>query len=239
VAIDAASDCLDYSGNLVTTDQRGVPRPQGPACDIGAYEFIKGTDTPPVAQCQDKTVSANAFCQASASVDNGSHDPDGDAVTVSQSPPGPYSLGVTGGPLTARDPGGQMSMCTATVTVVDNTPPTVTCVQSVNPSGRNIPPAGANPKSGQNPDGYYLVAASDNCTRPGSIKLTLGSFTLANGETIKLTQSPGKSGVTFVNTEGQLAIKHFIVGPGDAVLTATDGSGNMATVTCLLPPPPK
>ena len=27
------------SGGTVTTDQRGVSRPQGPACDIGAYEF--------------------------------------------------------------------------------------------------------------------------------------------------------------------------------------------------------
>ncbi|MGW5640850.1 choice-of-anchor Q domain-containing protein [Streptomyces sp. NPDC003832] len=30
-ALDAASDCPP-------TDQRGIPRPQGPACDIGAYE---------------------------------------------------------------------------------------------------------------------------------------------------------------------------------------------------------
>jgi hypothetical protein len=46
VAIDAASDCLDSSGVPVTTDQRGVSRPQGPACDIGAYE-ISGPVVPP------------------------------------------------------------------------------------------------------------------------------------------------------------------------------------------------
>ena len=34
-AIDAGS----CSGGLITTDQRGVPRPQGAACDIGAYEY--------------------------------------------------------------------------------------------------------------------------------------------------------------------------------------------------------
>ena len=34
-AIDAGS----CSGGLITTDQRGVPRPQGAACDIGAYEL--------------------------------------------------------------------------------------------------------------------------------------------------------------------------------------------------------
>ena len=38
VAIDAASDCTDFFNDPVTTDQRGVSRPQGMACDIGAYE---------------------------------------------------------------------------------------------------------------------------------------------------------------------------------------------------------
>jgi CSLREA domain-containing protein len=30
--------CRDQSGVPLTTDQRGLPRPNGPACDIGAYE---------------------------------------------------------------------------------------------------------------------------------------------------------------------------------------------------------
>ena len=40
-AIDAipASACLDADGNPILTDQRGMARPQGPACDIGAFEF--------------------------------------------------------------------------------------------------------------------------------------------------------------------------------------------------------
>jgi Tol biopolymer transport system component len=39
-AIDAvpAADCTDVEGNPIITDQRGVIRPQGNACDIGAYE---------------------------------------------------------------------------------------------------------------------------------------------------------------------------------------------------------
>jgi hypothetical protein len=32
------SSCTDLDGLPTTKDQRGVPRPQGPACDIGAYE---------------------------------------------------------------------------------------------------------------------------------------------------------------------------------------------------------
>ena len=92
VAIDAAPDCTDYDGNPIPTDQRGVARPQGQACDVGAYEFQ--INTQPVAQCHDVTVQADANCSAAASIDNGSYDPDaGDTITVTQSPAGPYSLG--------------------------------------------------------------------------------------------------------------------------------------------------
>jgi len=40
-AIDAGdpAGCHDAFGALLLTDQRGVPRPQGPQCDIGAFEF--------------------------------------------------------------------------------------------------------------------------------------------------------------------------------------------------------
>ncbi len=37
-AVDAAAECSDWAGNPVTTDQRGVARPQGSACDAGAFE---------------------------------------------------------------------------------------------------------------------------------------------------------------------------------------------------------
>jgi CSLREA domain-containing protein len=39
-AIDAGNPdgCTDDEGNLLTTDQRGIARPQGAACDMGAYE---------------------------------------------------------------------------------------------------------------------------------------------------------------------------------------------------------
>ncbi len=37
-ATDAVTDCTDHEGNPLDTDQRGVNRPQGTACDIGAFE---------------------------------------------------------------------------------------------------------------------------------------------------------------------------------------------------------
>jgi len=38
-AVDAVIDCTDNGGGAAATDQRGHARPQGPACDIGAYEL--------------------------------------------------------------------------------------------------------------------------------------------------------------------------------------------------------
>ncbi len=42
-AVDHIPDanCTDTSGKPVTTDQRGVSRPQGKACDVGAYELVQ------------------------------------------------------------------------------------------------------------------------------------------------------------------------------------------------------
>jgi hypothetical protein len=41
VAIDviAGVDCVDADGEPLTTDQRGVERPQGDSCDVGAFEL--------------------------------------------------------------------------------------------------------------------------------------------------------------------------------------------------------
>jgi hypothetical protein len=48
-AIDAGdpNGCTDAEGNPLTVDQRGVSRPQGPRCDIGAYEVVVPAATPP------------------------------------------------------------------------------------------------------------------------------------------------------------------------------------------------
>jgi hypothetical protein len=35
------TDCTDSHGNRITTDQRGIKRPQGPACDTGAFELVQ------------------------------------------------------------------------------------------------------------------------------------------------------------------------------------------------------
>jgi uncharacterized repeat protein (TIGR01451 family) len=118
----------DTIGDLVSgTDQRGLPRtvddpsipnaPSSDATDIGAVE-VAVPNHPPVAKCKDVTALADASGTASASINDGSFDPDaGDAITVVQTPPGPYPIGSTAVTLTVTDTHGASSSCTATVTV--------------------------------------------------------------------------------------------------------------------------
>lgn len=92
---------------------------------------------PPRALCQDVTVPTDpGLCTAaSAPVDDGSFDPfdpDGPpAVVLSQVPPGPYAFGDTVVDLTATDDDGLFTSCNATVTVVDEEPPSIDCPEDV------------------------------------------------------------------------------------------------------------
>ena len=80
---------------------------------------------PPKAICQNVTVSAGPSCIASASIDNGSFDPEGDAIALTQSPEGPYPLGSTLTTLTVIEAKGVARQCEGTITVVDRTPPSL------------------------------------------------------------------------------------------------------------------
>ena len=96
---------------------------------LGDAPRSAAVNQPPDARCRNVTVSARPdVCSAVASVNNASSDPDGDPVSVVQSPPGPYGLGATGVTLTASDPAGLSSTCMGTVTVVDTTAPAISGV---------------------------------------------------------------------------------------------------------------
>jgi hypothetical protein len=83
---------------------------------------------PPTARCADAEVCADAtLCTATASIDAGSSDPDGDAITLDQSPAGPYSIGVHALTLTAEDPFGEAASCMADLAVSDCTAPAIAC----------------------------------------------------------------------------------------------------------------
>jgi HYR domain len=80
----------------------------------------------PVALCRDVTASAGDTCLADTDVDAGSYDPDQQPqpLVVTPAPAGPYAPGVHPVILTISD-GEGTDQCTATVTVVDTTPPIV------------------------------------------------------------------------------------------------------------------
>jgi hypothetical protein len=133
----------------------------------GAAEFNSSTGSivqtvvrnqPPVVKCKNVTVAAGPDCMAPASVDNGSFDSDGDVITLTQMPSGPYPKGATPVTLTVTDSRGGMSQCTATVTVVDTTPPTITC-----PGPLTIVTPPACPLSTSTVVNFPAPLATDNC----------------------------------------------------------------------------
>jgi hypothetical protein len=82
------------------------------------------------------------------------------------------------------------------ITVPDVTAPECTCDPTTNPSGKNIPAAGKNPKSGQNPDGFYVLGAKDNVDTDPQIFVkdsvsgqVFGPY--HNGDKVKITQARG------------------------------------------------
>jgi PKD repeat protein len=108
----------EYTVEVCVYDDQGAS-----ACDTVLVTVL--SNQPPVAQCQDVTVEAGTDCQADASVDDGSYDPDGDPITTAQDPPGPYPLGDTAVTLTVIDDSGASDTCAALVSVVDTTPPDI------------------------------------------------------------------------------------------------------------------
>jgi hypothetical protein len=120
------------------------------------YRITPSENAPPLASCQDATVStASGLCTADASVDDGSFDPDGDPITIEQTPSGPYALGDTDVTLTVTDDKGAFDTCDATVTVIDEEAPVISSV-SANPDKLWPPYHKMVPVT-------VAVNASDNC----------------------------------------------------------------------------
>jgi hypothetical protein len=194
VAIDAAPDCTDVFGNpgspkvgapkaLVTTDQRGVGRPQGSACDVGAYEFVP-CNTPPTVVCPESFTTSTDATHCSAVVEfsaggdcpcengggNKPSPPKGVGVKAPASPNqgcmvscapasgSTFPRGTTTVTCTASDSFGNTSQpCSFTITVTDQIPPAVSCpaniVKSTDPNQCST-------------TATYTATANDNCDGP-------------------------------------------------------------------------
>jgi len=176
----------------------------------------------PVALCKDVTVQADSACSATASIDNGSYDPDGDSITLVQSPAGPYPKGNTSVTLTVTDGTGASSQCTGTVSVVDNMPPAISAV-TVTPS-LLWPP---NHKLVEVTIGY---AATDNCGQPSCLISSVTSnepisgsdYTVIDAHHLKLSAERLGSGNGRIYT---------------STITCTDSSANSSSQTATVTVP--
>ncbi len=197
------------------------PINEGPACprllDSWSIRIDYSTNQPPVAVCQDVTVAAGPNCTANANVDGGSYDPDGDSITLTQDPPGPYGLGVHNVTLTATDPLDASSSCNATVTVVDQTGPVISC----NAPATITPPDA--PVS-------FTATASDACGSATAQVTSYDCYTFTRKG--KRIDKRGSCAVTIL---GDTITINDSGGVGDIIewtVSATDGSGNTSQSTC-------
>jgi len=216
---------------------------------LGASNICSATvtvvdTTPPTINCPGKLVATNDPGQCSALVNFvvSASDACGLSDLSCDIPSGTvFPVGTTKVTCAATDTSSNRTTCTFTVTVEDREGPLVACQPAPNPSGKNIPVAGANPSSGQNPDGYYELLAKDNCDPAPLIYVydTASSFVAGpfhSGDIVKLRQNPGGT-PTFAPGNPPIAAEIHLNGEGLAY--GTDADGNVSANPCLMLMPPK
>ena len=190
--------------------------------------------TPPVVTVESKTVEATGPGGATVSYDASAVDNVDGPLTPTCAPPSGslFALGATTVTCEATDAAGNTGTGTGTITVVDTTAPAVGCPEGPNPGG-HVPASG-------NPDGFYVLEATDAVDGAPQVFLRdTGSGTVwgpfASGQRIKYTEN---GATPSIRTMPGGILK--ITGNGDAEVYATDFSGNTsAPVACRVPPPPK
>lgn len=130
---------------------------------------------------------------------------------ITNNAPPSFQVGTTVVTWTARDAAGNAATAMQKVIVTDLTPPVLGC-EATNPTGSS-----------------FRVSAIDACE--GNVAIHFGTFVLKEGETIMINET-GQPGVRQVNSISKEGYRHFHVGKGEAVLTATDAAGNGATLSC-------
>jgi hypothetical protein len=130
-----------------------------------------------------------------------------------------------------------------------NTSPVADCLESVNPSGKKIPPAGSTtlpgPKGGQNEDGFYELVGEDaeDGTAPVFVTNASGSATFGpfvSGSVVKITEAPGATPSSKPMGGPSSAVAAHITLDSDAFVFAVDSFGEESpVVSCLVPPLPK
>ncbi len=197
---------------------------------------------PPVAICQDIEISVDDNCQASITpedVDNGSYDPDeGDTITLLIDNIGLLPLGDTGVTLTVTDENEASATCQATVTVKDTTPPIIESF-TVEPNVLRPPNHKMvliTPTISDNCDSNPVFVLTSITTNEGDETDTFHpeyDLVLGDGHTTNDIQ---------IDVDGNLFLRAERSGKGTGRIytityTATDASGNSATVTATVTVP--
>jgi predicted outer membrane repeat protein len=132
VALLAGSSAINAGVDYgVTTDQRGVARPQGAGVDIGAFEYVD-INPPTLTVPGDKTAEAADSNGAVVAIGQATAVDDTDpAPVVTNNAPAIFQLGTTNVTWTATDATGNSTTKTQVVTVVDTTAPSITAPVAV------------------------------------------------------------------------------------------------------------
>jgi hypothetical protein len=134
------------------------------------------------------------------------------------------------------------------ININDVTPPSVASTETVNPAGKNIPPAGyttlPGPKGGMNEDGFYLLTAEDNCDENPMIYVTDTSGTVfgpfPSGTVVKFTEGSGATPEMKPMGGPNSAVQWHIILTSDATVFAVDDAGNVSDLDIqYVPPLPK
>jgi hypothetical protein len=211
---------VDLDGDLdldvVTSEENIAPNSRG----LGVVWYRN--NQVPVARCKDVVVgaSANSCSVASAPIDDGSFDPDGDTLQSKYEPSGPYSLGTTSVKLTVTDPDGASASCTASVTLEDDQGPPLVC-----PSNQIAECQGLiTPVSFDDP-----AVGTDNCsdvsTFTGCVPSSdSGFFRGSAGVSCSATDGTNTSGCSFTVTVLD-TIAPTVTAPADIVRECASPSG--------------
>ncbi len=256
VPVTSGGDGLDNTGQAtaIATATGGTVVPADPsqvaAAILAGLTNLPVTVSPSIGTCDPSL--AVSFDVASQTVTSGDNASFVETVGVASNAPQGSTVNCTvnwlldGNPVLLPDGTADPAFVeTIAITVPDVTPPVAACVPTVNPAGTKVPGANANPKAGQNPDGFYQVNATDNLDPNAQVFVVdSGSGTVFGpfpaGTNIKYTQAQGATpSQKSIGGPGS-AVQYQITGTGDASVYAVDASGNTSTsVACLVPPPPK
>jgi hypothetical protein len=212
---------------------------------------VVDTTPPEVDAGEDVTVEQTSYDGAPADlpvpVVSDICDPDPDVVITGEL--AIYPLGETVVTVTATDDSGNVGTDTVSVFVVDTTAPTLECVESTNPSGKETPTGQGKGKGmGQNPSGFYQLFTEDICDPNPLIYIgaesdpyLFGPF--ESGIVVKFTEAPGAAPeckpIGSVNGKAE-TVEYHVTLPADPYVTVVDFSGNAQSCTdCLVPGEPK